>query len=209
MIKQRPLHRPGAHISRFRACGDAVSLVGAQFLGYEKWTCASTTRCGFADQRRDRLAGQAGDGLCRPGPCGRTSEAGRSVLWTQALHSRQNLTQRKQAAWSGRGAGASRAILDISPAGQDQGMDGADNVSLPQIAGRQMLDRRRQAVWGWDTAVGEARRIEGYGHFRARARSLTSHGRRRAGRARLTDQCTTWAAVARVSQSPPCPAWSR
>lgn len=44
-------------------------------------------------------------------------------------------------------------------------MDGADNVSLPQIAGRQMLDRRRQAVWGWDTAVGEARRIEGYGHF--------------------------------------------
>jgi hypothetical protein len=91
------------------------------------------------------------------------AEAGRSVLWTQALHLRQDLTElRERAPDLAAAMEASRAILNTSSTAR--GQEAGDNVGA-QAAEQQMLKQRRQAAQNWDTAVDRVRQIDGFEHF--------------------------------------------
>ncbi|MFL6141171.1 MAG: CHAT domain-containing protein [Labedaea sp.] len=91
-------------------------------------------------------------------------EAGRSVLWTQALHLRQDLTELTERAPDLAAAlDASRAILNNSSSARSQ--EAGDHIGRSQAAGQQMLEQRRQAARDWDTAVDRIRQIEGFEHF--------------------------------------------
>ena len=93
-------------------------------------------------------------------------EAGRSILWTQALHLREDL-----AALGERAPGlaavleASRAVLNTSFTGAARDPDAIGDVDQVQAAEQQMLEERRQAARDWDAAVDQVRRIEGFEHF--------------------------------------------
>jgi tetratricopeptide (TPR) repeat protein len=93
-------------------------------------------------------------------------EAGRSMLWTQALHLRQDL-----AALQARAPGlaavleASRAVLDTSSTSMVPGLDTAGDADRVQATEQQMLEQRRQAARDWDAAVDQIRRIGGFEHF--------------------------------------------
>ena len=92
-------------------------------------------------------------------------EAGRSMLWTQALHLRQDL-----AALQDRAPGlaavleASRTVLNTST-GPVGGPDLAGDIDRVRAAEQQVLDQRRQAARDWDDAVDQIRRLEGFEHF--------------------------------------------
>jgi tetratricopeptide (TPR) repeat protein len=91
-------------------------------------------------------------------------EAGRSVLWTQALHLRQDLTElRERAPDLAAALDASRAILNTTFVARSQ--EAGDDIGRPPTAGQQMLEQRRQAARDWDTAVDRIRQIEGFEHF--------------------------------------------
>jgi predicted metal-dependent phosphoesterase TrpH len=93
-------------------------------------------------------------------------EAGRSILWTQALHLRQDLaTLQERAPGLAAMLGASRAILNTSSTGLPHGMDTVGNVDQARAAEQQMLEERRKAARDWDAAVDQVRRIEGFEHF--------------------------------------------
>jgi len=92
-------------------------------------------------------------------------EAGRSMLWTQALRLRQDLAVLKERA-PGLTAALNRArrILNTST-GTSDGSDTVGDVRRGQVTERQMLDQRRLAARDWDDAVDQIRRIEGFEHF--------------------------------------------
>jgi CHAT domain len=93
-------------------------------------------------------------------------EAGRSMLWTQALHLRQDLAAlRERAPGLAAALEASRAVLNASSAGVVRAPDTASDVDQAQAAEEQMLEERRQAARDWDAAVDQVRRIEGFEHF--------------------------------------------
>lgn len=84
-------------------------------------------------------------------------EAGRSVLWTQALHLRQDLdVLRERAPDLAAALEASRAVLDTSPGDLDAA-EHADPVKA--------LEKRRQAARDWDEAIDQVRGIEGFERF--------------------------------------------
>jgi tetratricopeptide (TPR) repeat protein len=82
-------------------------------------------------------------------------EAGRSMLWTQALHLREDLAGlRERAPELAEVLDASRTVLNTT------------SSSLPHESDeQQMLEARRRAARDWDTAVNQARLIEGFEHF--------------------------------------------
>jgi hypothetical protein len=93
-------------------------------------------------------------------------EAGRSMLWTQALHLRQDLAALQERA-PGLAAQleASRTVLNTSSTSVARSLDTADNAEQVLTAVQQMLEERRQAARVWDAAVDQARQIEGFEHF--------------------------------------------
>ena len=93
-------------------------------------------------------------------------EAGRSMLWTQALHLRQDLTALQERA-PGLAAvlEASRVVLNTSFTSLIYDPDAGGDVGQVQAAEQQMLEERRQAAQNWDAAVDQIRRIEGFEHF--------------------------------------------
>ena len=93
-------------------------------------------------------------------------EAGRSILWTQALHLHQDLaTLQEKAPGLAAVLGASRVILNTSSTGLRPGLDTVGNVDQARGAEQQMLEERRKAARDWDDAVDQVRRIEGFEHF--------------------------------------------
>lgn len=83
----------------------------------------------------------------RPAQAVELLEAGRSILWTQALHLRHDMAElQKRAPAVAAALEASRAVL-MQPAEQ------------------RMLQERRQAARDWDAAVDQVRRIKGFKHF--------------------------------------------
>jgi tetratricopeptide (TPR) repeat protein len=93
-------------------------------------------------------------------------EAGRSLLWTQALHLRQDLAAlRERAPELAAVLEASRTVLNTSPASLADGPDAVGDGGQTQAAQQPMLEERRQAARDWDAAVAQIRRIEGFEHF--------------------------------------------
>jgi hypothetical protein len=87
-------------------------------------------------------------------------EAGRSILWTQALHLREDLAAlQAQAPRLAAQLEASRLVLDTPATSVARSQDTTDD------AGQLMLEERRQAARDWDAAVDQARQIEGFEHF--------------------------------------------
>jgi CHAT domain/Tetratricopeptide repeat len=81
-------------------------------------------------------------------------EQGRTVLWTQAMHLRQDLSVlRHQAPELAATLEASAALLNASP--------GLQPTSDPSAA----LEKRRQAARDWDAAVAQIRRLADFGDF--------------------------------------------
>ena len=102
----------------------------------------------------------------QPGRAVELLEAGRSMLWTQALHLRQDLAAvRERAPGLAVVLEASRAVLNTSSASAVRVPDTAGDVDQVQGAEEQMLEERRQAARDWDAAVDQIRRIEGFEHF--------------------------------------------
>ena len=93
-------------------------------------------------------------------------EAGRSMLWTQALHLRQDLAALQERA-PGLAAvlEASRAVLNSLATSLIRDPDTAGDVDQVQAAEQRMLEERRRAARDWDAAVDQIRRIEGFEHF--------------------------------------------
>jgi len=93
-------------------------------------------------------------------------ETGRSVLWTDASHLRQDLAAlRDRAPDLAAVLEASRAVLNkpfTAPLHDPEADGGVDRV---QRAEQQMLEERRQAARDWDAAVDQVRQIEGFEHF--------------------------------------------
>ena len=89
-------------------------------------------------------------------------EAGRSMLWTQALHLRHDLAALQERA-PGLAAAleAARAVLNAAPGR----LDTASDVDRAQAAEQRILEERRRAARDWDTAVDRIRQIEGFEHF--------------------------------------------
>jgi tetratricopeptide (TPR) repeat protein len=91
----------------------------------------------------------------RPARAVELLEAGRSLLWTDALNLRQDLTAlEEQAPDLAAALEASRAVLDALPT----------RTQAPE-AERRMLEARRQAAHDWDAAVERVRGIDGFEHF--------------------------------------------
>ena len=91
-------------------------------------------------------------------------EAGRSMLWTQALHLRQDLAGlRERAPDLAAVLEAARAVLN-RPVTYG-GLDAVGDIDQVYAAEQRMLEERRQAARDWDAAVDRVRRIEGFGHF--------------------------------------------
>jgi tetratricopeptide (TPR) repeat protein len=84
-------------------------------------------------------------------------EAGRSVLWTQALHLREDLAVlRERAPDLAAALEASRAVLNTA----------ADDPRTAGAAGQaKALEKRRQAARDWDDAIGQVRSIKGFERF--------------------------------------------
>jgi tetratricopeptide (TPR) repeat protein len=93
-------------------------------------------------------------------------EAGRSILWTQALHLRQDLALLQKAApqLADRLA-AARLILDAPAVSAARGPSPADEADRLRAAERRMLDERRNAAQDWDDAVAQVRQLEGFRDF--------------------------------------------
>ena len=88
------------------------------------------------------------------------------MLWTQALHLRQDLAAlQERAADLAAVLEASRAVLNTSSTSLARGPATADDVDQVQAAEQQMLEERRRAARDWDAAVDQIRRIEGFEHF--------------------------------------------
>jgi tetratricopeptide (TPR) repeat protein len=92
-------------------------------------------------------------------------EAGRSILWKQALHLREDLAAlQEQAPTLAAQLEASRLVLDtFTSVARSPDMTG--DIGQLQDAGQQMLEERRQAGRDWDAAVDQVRQIEGFEHF--------------------------------------------
>ena len=89
-------------------------------------------------------------------------EAGRSVLWTQALHLRHDLAElREHASDLAEVLTTSGAVL-AEPAMPAGGGLAAGRPPEPHV-----LERRRQAARDWDTAVRQIRELDGFEHFLA------------------------------------------
>jgi len=88
------------------------------------------------------------------------------MLWTQALHLRQDLAALQERA-PGLAAvlAASREVLNTYSTSMVPGPDAAGDPGQLQAAEQQMLEQRRQAAREWDAAVDQIRRIEGFEHF--------------------------------------------
>ncbi len=97
----------------------------------------------------------------RPAQAVELLEAGRSVLWTQALQQRQDQAElREHAPALAAVLEASRAALNSPIRGPDAGRD------IGQLqAAEHMLQERRQAARDWDAAMDQVRLIEGFEHF--------------------------------------------
>jgi tetratricopeptide (TPR) repeat protein len=93
-------------------------------------------------------------------------EQGRSVLWNQALNLRSDLARlaEKSPALAER-LDNLRKFLDTPAAGLAQQRD--DNTLEARAAdeGLDVIDRRRQKARDWDTALLEARALDGFEHF--------------------------------------------
>jgi tetratricopeptide (TPR) repeat protein len=84
-------------------------------------------------------------------------EAGRSVLWTQALHLREDLAVlRERAPDLAAALEASRTVLNTSA--EDSGTAGPAGQA-------KALEERRQAARDWDDAIGQVRSIKGFERF--------------------------------------------
>ena len=93
-------------------------------------------------------------------------EAGRSMLWTQALHLRQDLaTLQDRAPDLAAALEASRAVLDTSSTSLIRDLDTAEDTDRRRAAEQGMLEERRRAARDWDAAVAQIRQIEGFEHF--------------------------------------------
>jgi len=93
-------------------------------------------------------------------------EAGRSMLWTQAWHLRQDLaTLQEQASSLAMALEASRAVLNTSSTSLISDPDTVGGIDQVQAAEQRMLEERRQAARDWDAAVDQIRRIKGFEHF--------------------------------------------
>jgi hypothetical protein len=93
-------------------------------------------------------------------------EAGRSMLWTQALHLRQDLADLQERAPDLAAVlEASRAVLDAPSTSMIHDLDTVGDVDQVQAAKQQALEKRRQAARDWDAAVDQVRWIEGFEHF--------------------------------------------
>ena len=93
-------------------------------------------------------------------------EAGRSMLWTQALHLRQDLSALQERAPDLAAVlEASRAVLNKSSSSLIRGLEAAGDVERVQAAEQQMLEERRRAARDWDAAVDQIRQLEGFEHF--------------------------------------------
>jgi tetratricopeptide (TPR) repeat protein len=93
-------------------------------------------------------------------------EAGRSMLWTQASHLRENLTalQRRSPELAAI-LESSRAVLNKPPGSTPGAADTPGSGDQRQAAELQSLEERRQAARDWDAAVDQVRRISGFEHF--------------------------------------------
>jgi tetratricopeptide (TPR) repeat protein len=93
-------------------------------------------------------------------------EAGRSILWTQALHLRQDLAAlRAVAPELAMRLEASRLLLDAPATSMARGLGTADEAGLMRAAERRMLDERRQGAQDWDAAVAQVRQLESFTDF--------------------------------------------
>ncbi len=92
-------------------------------------------------------------------------EAGRSMLWRQALHLRQDLVllQEREPDLAAV-LEASRAVLN-TPSSFFRDPDTVGDFDQAKAAEQQKLEERRQAARDWDAAVAEIRRIEGFEQF--------------------------------------------
>ena len=93
-------------------------------------------------------------------------EAGRSTLWTQALHLRQDLAVLQERAPAMAAVlETARAILNASSVSAVLNPERVGSVDQAQAAEQQILEERRQAARDWDAAVDQIRQIEGFKHF--------------------------------------------
>jgi tetratricopeptide (TPR) repeat protein len=91
-------------------------------------------------------------------------EAGRSLLWEQALHLRQDLAGlRDRAPDLAAALEAARAVLN-RPVTYG-GLDTVGDIDQMYGAEQRMLEERRRAARDWDAVVDRVRRIDGFGHF--------------------------------------------
>ena len=88
------------------------------------------------------------------------------MLWTQALHLRQDLAALQQRAPDLAAVlETSRAVLNAPSTSLVGGPDAQDGVGRVQAAEQRMLEERRRAARDWDAAVDQIRQIEGFEHF--------------------------------------------
>jgi tetratricopeptide (TPR) repeat protein len=174
-----PTASPGSRIAAARRWGKCAMLAGRPETAVEGYTAAIgllplAAWHGLDQPTREHhlkeWAGLASDAAAAAVVAGQPAravellEAGRSVLWTQARHLREDLSVLQERAPDLAAAlERARTILDTSP-DATHGLDTADAVQV-QAAEQQMLDDRRQAARDWDAAVGEIRCIAGFEHF--------------------------------------------
>ena len=102
----------------------------------------------------------------RPARAVELLEAGRSMLWTQALHLRQDLAAVQQRAPDLAAVlEASRTVLNKPSSSMPGAPDMPGDVDQGQAAELRMLEERRRAAGDWDAAVDQIRQIQGFEHF--------------------------------------------
>jgi hypothetical protein len=94
-------------------------------------------------------------------------EAGRSMLWTQASHMRQDLAAlQEQAPGLAEVLETSRAVLNKPFTSVLGAPEMPGDVKQLQAAEQQMLEERRRAARDWDATVDQVRQeVEGFEHF--------------------------------------------
>ena len=130
------------------------------------------------EEQLSRWAGLAADAAAcmiqdgRPTLAVELLEQGRSVLWTQALNLRSDLTQLAEIAPElASRLDSIRAILD-SPIAQATALvpeRAGDLVSADDLISPEQdaIDQRRRLSWQWDEVVAQVRDLDGFEHFLA------------------------------------------
>jgi tetratricopeptide (TPR) repeat protein len=141
--------RPGGAVPGYAAAIDLLPL--AVWHGLDQQT---------RERRLQEWAGLASDAAAAAVAAGQPAlavellEQGRTVLWTQALHLRQDLSAlRDQAPELAATLEACAAVLNGSP-----GLQPTDDLSA-------VLEQRRHAARDWDAAVAQIRQLEDFGNF--------------------------------------------